>query len=167
MSKDGHNHSRIVQGVQSGVLKNGGQPSRKLSHGDVATQQNNVFKRLRQSGTNQSSNSTTGINGRYSVVNQSSNNGPSGIRNIQIDKRLEQPNHHQQNSSFVMNKYANLHQNAHESNKNSGGLVNSTVNKSGQNLNSNFSKLQKSGVPQTQRNTHQQVSIGNSTGRGH
>ena len=33
-----------------------------------------------------------------------------------------------------MNKYANLHQNAHDANKTSGGLVNATVNKSGQNL---------------------------------
>jgi hypothetical protein len=88
------------------------------------------------------------MNGRYSVVNQSNTGTGSGtaIRNIQIDKRLEQPNHQQQSSSFVMNKYANMHQHAHEANKMSGGLVNSTVNKSGQNLG-----IKKSGVLQTQR----------------
>jgi hypothetical protein len=120
-----------------------------LSHGEVSTQQN-VFKRLRQTGVN----SNTGLNGRYSV-NHQANTGA----NIRIDKRLEQPSH-QQNSSFVMNKYANLHQNAHEANKTSGGLINSTVNKSGQNLG-----LKKSSVLQTQRTTQQTNSIGNSTSR--
>jgi hypothetical protein len=101
------------------VLKNGG-PTRKLSHGEVPSQQN-VFKRLRQTGAN----SNSGLNGRYSVVA----NAGAGIR---IDKRLEQPS--QQSSSFAMNKYAHLHQNAHDANRTSGGLVNATVNKSGQNL---------------------------------
>ena len=93
LSKDGH--TRMAQGV----LKNGAQqPARKLSHGEVSTQQN-VFKRLRQPGTN----SNTGLNGRYSVVHQSNTGNP-----IRIDKRLDQASH-QQNSSFIMNKYANLH----------------------------------------------------------
>jgi hypothetical protein len=59
---------------------------------------------------------------------------PTTGTGIRIDKRLEQPIQQQQNSSFVMNKYANLHQHAHVANKTSGGLINSTVNKSGQNL---------------------------------
>jgi hypothetical protein len=59
-----------------------------------------------------------------------------------------------------MNKYANLHQHVHLANKASGGLVNSTVNKSGQNLG-----IKKSGVLQTQRSSIQQPSIGNSTSR--
>jgi len=93
LSKDGH--TRMAQGV----LKNGAQqPARKLSHGEVSTQQN-VFKRLRQPGAN----SNTGLNGRYSVVHQSNTGNP-----IRIDKRLEQASH-QQNSSFIMNKYVNLH----------------------------------------------------------
>ena len=59
-----------------------------------------------------------------------------------------------------MNKYAHLHQNAHEANKTSGGLVNSTVNKSGQNLG-----LKKSSVLQTSRVSQQSSTIGISTSR--
>ena len=60
-----------------------------------------------------------------------------------------------------MNKYANLHQHTHEANKTSGGLINSTVNKSGQNLG-----IKKTSVLQTQRSSQQpSTSIGNSTSR--
>jgi len=59
-----------------------------------------------------------------------------------------------------MNKYAHLHQHAHEANKTSGGLMNSTVNKSGQNLG-----IKKTSVLQTQRTSLQQATIGNSSSR--
>lgn len=67
------------------------------------------------------------------------------MRNIEISSRLQEPFNKvvqgsggTSNSSFVMqNKYNNLHQKAHESNRASGGLVNSNINKSGQNLNNN------------------------------
>jgi len=68
----------------------------------------------------------------------------TGIRNIEISSRLQEPfgkvvhgsGVSNNNSSFVIqNKYNNLHQKAHESNRASGGLVNSNINKSGQNLN--------------------------------
>lgn len=56
------------------------------------------------------------------------------------------------------NKYNNLHQKAHDSMRASGGLANSNINKSGQNLNihsrTNANKSQTSGsgnMPHTQR----------------
>ena len=98
-----------------------GNVPRKSSAGETNTQ-NNVFKRMRQTGT--SSNSQTGVSSRYG----GHPNQNQTIRNIQIDKRINelkntqnsiQSNH---NGSFVMNKYANKHQAAHESAKATGGL---------------------------------------------
>ena len=42
------------------------------------------------------------------------------------------------NTSSYVNKYAPLHQAAHESNRASGGLVPQNLNKSGQHLNNNY-----------------------------
>lgn len=107
-----------------------GNVPRKASAGETNTQ-NNVFKRMRQTCT--TSNSQSGVPNRYS----GQQNQNQTIRNIQIDKRINELKNTQnsiqtnQNSSFVMNKYANKHQAAHESAKATGGLVTQTVNKSG------------------------------------
>ena len=57
-----------------------------------------------------------------------------------------------------MNKYADRH--AHDTNR----VLNSKVNKSGQNITANFSRAVKKGVPHTQRNgTSERSTIGRNT----
>lgn len=68
-----------------------------------------------------------------------------------------------------MNKYDGRHQAAHESAKASGQIMNSTVNKSGANLNNNMQRSKAAGAPQTQRNgsnfANQTIGQGSTTGR--
>jgi hypothetical protein len=110
---------------------------------------------------------TVGQPGQQAHPHQAGNKNP-----IQIDSRLQvknQPN----NSSFIMNKYRDLHQNAHETAKATGGLTNSTVNKSGQLNTSSFTRVRENkNHPNTQRGTngHSHVGAGmtyvpNQTGR--
>ena len=47
---------------------------------------------------------------------------------------------------MVMDKYSHYHKN--DSNR----VINSNINKSGQNITANFTRVAKKGVPQTQRN---------------
>lgn len=66
---------------------------------------------------------------------------------MQLDKRLNELKQAQtsQQSQIMMNKYEQMHNN--DSNR----VLNSNVNKSGQNLTANFTKVLKKGAPQTQR----------------
>lgn len=88
---------------------------------------------------------------------------------MQLDKKINElkasQNQMTQQSSFVMDKYASKHNNNHQQNK----VINSTVNKSGQNLTANFNRgaQSKNGVPQTQRNSGHIMSsgAGSATGR--
>ena len=109
-----------------------------------------------------SSNSATGTS-RYSHGNVTQNAHrriEQQLRNVQLDKRLhelkQQQNSH--TSQIMMNKYAERH--AHDSNR----VMNSKINKSGQNITANFTRVMKKGAPQTQRNGSDRSTIGrNST----
>lgn len=60
---------------------------------------------------------------------------------------------------MVMNKYAQHH--ANDTNR----VINSNVNKSGQNITANFTRVVKKGAPQTQRNGTSHDTTRNTIGR--
>jgi len=139
--------------------------TRKTSHNNTSSvSQSGVFRGMR-SGTNHGMTSSTSATGtsRYSQGNFNQN-AHQRIeqqikKNVQYDKRLnelKQQNSH--SSQIMMNKYADRQ--ANDSNR----VINSKINKSGQNITANFTRVLKKGVPQTQRTgTSERTTIGRNT----
>lgn len=115
-----------------------------------------------------SSTSAQGHNSRYSTGGGYANAHrkiEQQLRNVQLDKRLNElkqaQNSHLQQSSMIMDKYSNRHQN--DQNR----VINSTINKSGQNLTSNLTRVlhQKNTVSSAQRSQLTTASNGRNTAK--